>query len=155
MIELNKEILFEINETDKLEERYKVMFDELKFRAPNNSEIDSVATALHSFYNGIEKIFEMIAAKLDKFIPQSNRTHKELLYNAHVGNDIRPAVINRETYFILDDYLKFRHFFRHSYSFHLRWDKMESLADNLFDTWKTVKEQLLTFVEFLEKDKLN
>jgi len=150
MIELQKIIMFEIGQIDKLIGKYGILFEELKSREPNFNEIDSAAIATHSFYNGVEKIFELIAKQLDKFTPESGRTHRELLYNVHVGNDIRPAVIDEETYFILDEYLKFRHFFRHSYAFLLDWEQMKELAYNLSDTWKTVRGQLLDFVDFLE-----
>jgi len=150
MIALNKLILFEITQIDKLINKYSALFEDLKYREPNFNEIDSAAIASHSFYNGIEKIFDMIAGQLDKFTPEGGRTHQELLNNICSANDSRPAIINNNTYLLLENYLKFRHFFRHNYAFNLDWEQMKDLAYNLSDTWQSVKKQLLDFVDFLE-----
>ena len=152
---VNLKIIFEINEIDIQLDMYKNLLEDTIHKSPDIIEITAIASVLHSFYNGVEKIFEIITKKLDKFIIKSGRTHQELLNNVCIASDSRPAVINNDTYLILIDYLKFRHFFRHSYSFHLQWDKMDSLAINLFDTWKSVKEQLLEFIKFLENTKTN
>ena len=40
--------------------------------------MDSVALNLHSFYNGLERIFERIAATLDGDVPEGANWHKVL-----------------------------------------------------------------------------
>jgi len=153
MIELDKIILFEINQIDNQLDRFKALFEETQHKEPNHIEISAIAGTLHSFYNGIEKIFDMVAQNLDKFIPDGGKTHQELLNNACAENDERPAIIDKDTYLLLREYLKFRHFYRHTYTYHLQWERMKDLACNLFTTWESVKSQLSGFAVFLANNK--
>jgi hypothetical protein len=47
----------------------------------------------------------------------------------------------------LDEYLKFRHFVRHSYGFQLEWSRIENLIKEVENTWKNVKENVNNFIE--------
>lgn len=42
-------------------------------------------------------------------------------------------------------YLGFRHFFRHSYSFHLKWERMEELVNPIRTVWEKFKAEILAF----------
>lgn len=44
----------------------------------------------------------------------------------------------------------FRHFFRHSYSFQISWDKMKNLVDNLLDVWNLTKKDIYKFIKSQE-----
>ena len=61
--------------------------------------------------------------------------------------DDRTSIISSETYKLLIDYLEFRHFFRHAYSFKLEWDKMSVLLDNLKTTWKWFQSDIQNFIK--------
>ena len=52
----------------------------------------------------------------------------------------------------MEEYLKFRHFVRHSYSYKLKWEQMEYLINNLENVWENINENLNSF---LEDDKKN
>lgn len=41
--------------------------------------LDAVALNLHNFYNGIERILEIIATVIDKKIPEGDKWHQNLL----------------------------------------------------------------------------
>ncbi|MBW2154425.1 MAG: hypothetical protein JRH18_22510 [Deltaproteobacteria bacterium] len=41
--------------------------------------LGSVAFDLHSFYQGVERIFEAIAKSIDRTVPSGDRWHKSLL----------------------------------------------------------------------------
>ena len=47
---------------------------------------------------------------------------------------------------LLTDYMGFRHFFRHSYGYHLRWDLAQPLFENIHDTWDSIKSSILDFI---------
>jgi hypothetical protein len=47
----------------------------------------------------------------------------------------------------LDSYLDFRHFFRHSYVFDVRWDGMEVLVLGCEETLKLLEDELDRFFE--------
>ncbi len=44
-------------------------------------------------------------------------------------------------------YLGFRHFYRHSYSSHLKWSEMEHLVIDIQQTWKKFEMEILSFVK--------
>ncbi len=147
--ELGKTIEFQVNEIDRLFEEYNLFFQDMNYEKPDILQVTVMSSILHSFYNGIEKIFEMISKDIDNFVAIGNKSHQELLDNVYTSNEKRKAIINEEVYILLNDYLGFRHVFRHSYSFQLKWDKMKPLANNLFCTWKKLKEQIEDFINSL------
>jgi hypothetical protein len=57
------------------------------------------------------------------------------------------AAISQSLVERLDAYLDFRHFFRHSYVFHLRWDRMKSLVLGCEETLQLVEGELDRFFE--------
>ena len=57
--------------------------------------LDSVALNLHSFYSGLERLFELIAKHIDRNLPSGETWHRDLLVS--MTNDFpnaRPAVIS-------------------------------------------------------------
>ena len=54
-----------------------------------------------------------------------------------------------ETAHRLADYLGFRRFYRHSYSFFLEWDELEKLVTLLPEVWVQVKGELQLFLDGL------
>lgn len=50
----------------------------------------------------------------------------------------------------LSNYLSFRHFFVHAYTFTLRWEEIKPLAEKINDTLKTFKASALKYVENLD-----
>jgi len=73
--------------------------------------------------------------------------HKELLDNAFENTENRTLIFKAELRDSLMDYLKFRHFIRHSYGFQLKWEDMQ---DKLFDVntvWQKIKEDINTFIK--------
>ena len=147
--ELVEEIEFQISQIDRQFDEFGDYFDKMDYETPNIEQVTVMASILHSFYTGVENIFGMIAKRIDNFTPTSNRSHQELLDYMLTKTSNREAVIDEDTYFILNEYLKFRHVFRHGYSFQLKWEKMKNLAENLLNTWDTVKEHLVNFTSSL------
>jgi hypothetical protein len=71
--------------------------------------LNSLALNLHSFYNGLERIFESIARRFDPAFPSGERWHRDLL--EQMGQEIpgvRPAVLSAESVARLDEFLAFR-----------------------------------------------
>jgi uncharacterized protein YutE (UPF0331/DUF86 family) len=58
----------------------------------------------------------------------------------------RSALISSETADKLAMYMKFRHFFRHSYTFMLDWNRLEQLVQELFQVWKAFESEVKEFV---------
>jgi hypothetical protein len=112
---------------------------------------DGVALNLHSFYGGVERIFEDIARTVDESVPAGPGWHADLLLQmiSEIVN-LRPAVIRTEARNCLDEYRGFRHIVRNVYAFNLRPARIKKLSDGLPDCWKAIREDLLKFTEFLE-----
>lgn len=144
--DIEKKISFEISELEKELDSYKLLFELCKTKEPDLIEITAIASVLHSFYNGIEGIFMIISKQIDKYIPQSYNWHSDLLKRMTEKNEARKNVISQETFDILEEYLGFRHFFRHSYKFRLDWNKLENLTINLNETWTKLKKEINTFL---------
>ena len=47
---------------------------------------------------------------------------------------------------ILADYMNFRHFFRHSYGYSMKWEKLSHLFLNLENNWNEIKKELSIFL---------
>jgi hypothetical protein len=112
--------------------------------------LDSVALNLHSFYNGLERLFEAIATTIDNHLPGSSNWHKALLEQmvTEVPN-VRPAVISDSTLILLDDYRRFRHLVRNIYGYHLDPAQMKGLLDNAPVVLTQTQQELLDFASWL------
>lgn len=139
---IKEQIKFKINDIDKLFSEYELIFEKIKGEKPDLFDITILGSVLHSFYNGIENIFEIIAKNIDGNVPAGNKSHQELLHQMASENEKRNEIINENLYYKLREYATFRHFYRHAYSFQLNWDKMKPLIDDIHKIWKEVKISL-------------
>jgi hypothetical protein len=106
-----------------------------------------LASVIHSFYNGVENIFQTIAKKVDRDLPDTGQWHRDLLKQMSKITDQREAVISNELMTQLAVYLGFRHFYRHSYSYMLKWDELKDLVINLESIWENLKKSLHQFLK--------
>ncbi len=111
------QITFEVSQIDQLFAVYTDLLDRVQQGTPNTTEIAAAASVLHSFYNGVENIFLSVAKGLDQSVPSGSQSHRDLLLQMIRATTNRTAVVSKETANMLADYLGFRHFFRHSFSF--------------------------------------
>ena len=58
----------------------------------------------------------------------------------------RDEVIDEELYLELREYVTFRHFYRHAYSFQLNWEKMKPLVHNVKSIWERVKKRIKSVI---------
>lgn len=140
-----EQIEFKINDIDKLFSEYDLIFKKIEIEKPDLFDMTVLGSVLHSFYNGLENIFDTIAKNIDGSVPTGNKSHQELLHQMASENEMRNEIINEELYLQLREYATFRHFYRHAYSFQLNWEKMRPLVDNLHSVWKEVKQSLKSF----------
>ncbi len=123
---------------------------------PTWIELRAVASILHEFYNGVERIFERIAVGLGEGVPQGAYWHADLLAQmAAVREGKRSAVVDEPLRAWLKEYLEFRHFFRHAYGYTLEWGQLRWKAESLSDTFNMLREQLRAFFDSLISPKAN
>ena len=107
---VKEQIIFKINEIDKLFSEYELIFKKLETEKPDLFDMTILGSVLHSFYNGIENIFEIIAKNIDGSVPQGNKSHQELLHQMASENNNRIEIIDEDLYMKLREYATFRHF---------------------------------------------
>jgi len=72
--------------------------------------LNSVALNLHSFYNGLERVMELVALEMDGGTLGGEAWHAELLRQMALElPSVRPAMLSPDTGQRLDEYRKFRH----------------------------------------------
>jgi hypothetical protein len=114
--------------------------------------LDSVALNLHSFYSGLERLFELIARHVDRALPAGETWHRDLLQQmAREVAEVRPAVIDRDSALTLDEFRRFRHLVRNVYTMNLSPDKVAGLMSALPELWPKLRAELLAFADFLEQ----
>jgi len=146
--ELYSAIDHELKNIDKLREELKEVLGE---KSPLSRRIKG--SILHDFYNCCERIFRRIAIEINGGFDTEGRWHKELLYRMTIpiGN-IRPQVISEELAAELDDYLSFRHVFRHIYGFELKGERLDRLVEKFEQTSDMFKTQVCEFLKRMQEE---
>lgn len=150
--ELGDKVKVEMALIDQLLTAYSELLHTAQKSPPNLVELTAMGSVVHSFYNGLENIFTLIAKNLDEELPQSPQWHSELLYQMTQPKAHRDVVLSKEVKDHLRGYLAFRHFHRHSYSIFLDWEQLERLITPIYEVWAQVKEELNRFIEGINAD---
>lgn len=115
---------------------------------------DSLAACLHSFYSGIERVFEAIVRDIDGASGRSAEWHRELLQAVSVERaGLRPPVISEESYRELEQYRAFRHLFRHLYTHYIDPGRIFAIMAGLEGVWSRVRSDLMRFAEFFDPSR--
>lgn len=119
-----------------------------------NALINSIALNLHGVYTGIERIFEVIAKKIDQRFPTGDKWHRDLLEQMSVDiPNVRKAVITEETRLILDELRRFRHLVRSAYSFQLDEEKVLIIAHQIVNYYQIIINEIQLFCNDLSEGK--
>jgi len=107
-------------------------------------ELAAMATFIHNSYNGMENVLKRVLAYESAEVTDTPTWHKDLLRIATergiIGDDLQEK---------LGQYLSFRHFFIHAYSFGLRWTEIKPLVDAIHDTVRDFGSRVLEHIETL------
>lgn len=151
--ELTERIRGEVLDLDRVVQRAERNWQRAeKASEDQDAYVDSVALNLHSFYSGVERLFELIAKHLDHAFPSGETWHHDLLEQmAEDKPDLRPAVIGQESVAALHEFRRFRHLVRNVYTTSLAPDKMVGLVMLLPNAWTKLHAELMAFADFLEE----
>ena len=144
-------IEFEISQVDKLLDETMPLLNLAQNKVPDMVETAALGLFLQSFYNGIENIMKF--AMKDKYgkLPSSYKWHKELLDLCFIKNTDKNELFSEELKNTLDDYLSFRHFIRNTYSFRIKWERMEQLVLDIKINWNKIKTETNTYIGKIKK----
>ena len=149
---LKNQVKLEFDNLERITQELDSFLEQLSEREPNAIELSGIGGHLHSFYMGIERIFERVAVSLNGGLPAGEDWHTLLLREMESEiPDVRPALIDHELALQLLEYLRFRYLFRHTYGYELRWEKCRPLAENVSDILTIFKEQISRFFENLRE----
>ncbi len=152
-VALRVEIEDEVRNLERLCRSMQAFLERLPIK-PDDYQVRSIGSMLHDFYNGVERVFERIALRVEGDLPTGSRWHTYLLRRMErPWPHARPAVIDRQMAIRLLDYLRFRHLFRHTYGYDLDWEKCRLLAEGMSETLEALREQLDTFIASLTNDQ--
>lgn len=106
--------------------------------------LDSLSYQLHNLYSAFEDLFRVIAEAFENNIAIDGGFHIALLKRMMVPvPGVRPALIDREAYELLDSLRGFRHFFRHAYGSQLDPRKITIVLEDA-DTLRSRYEDIVT-----------
>jgi len=149
--ELVERIRGEMQDLERIVQRASQSWSHVTETPGEQAYLDSVALNLHSFYSGLERLFELIIRHVDRNLPTGEVWHRDLLLEmANDLTEIRPAVISQASVLMLDEFRRFRHLVRHVYAMNLLPEKMAGLMTDLNKLWPKVCAELLAFSDFLE-----
>ncbi len=116
-IELIERIQGELEDLDRVIDRSEKSWQKAQSSSSEQDVyLDSVALNLHSFYSGLERLFELIARHVDSSVPDDSTWHQDLLYQmSRDAPNIRPAVISHNSRHSLGEFRRFRHLVRNVY----------------------------------------
>ena len=105
-------------------------------------ELAAIATFLHNVYNGIENILKQILKSENTKIFKTATWHKDIL-KISISKGIIPEELSDELF----EYLSFRHFFVHGYSFMLKEEQLINLANGIKDVWKNFIKSVEDYIK--------
>ena len=104
------------------------------------------ALKTQQFYTAIEDLLKQIAKGFENHIQDLAMYHKELLVRLNTEiPQIRPQVLSKESFLLLDKIRAFRHFIRHAYDCELQELELAQIQKILRDRYKRLESDLLQF----------
>ncbi len=107
----------------------------------STAELAAIATFIHNYYNGIENVLKRVLSLKQIEIKDTPTWHRDLL---KISSDT--GIIPNDLHDTLSDYLSFRHFFVHAYSFTLRWEDLKPLVDGIEETLRKYKSTIYDYI---------
>lgn len=151
-------LLAEIDKTQEFLRRldhhyHRFLETDFKVLGKKNSSAIVIADVFCNFYTCIETLFLRISQFFENDL-RKEQWHKDLLHKMTLEiSHLRKRVISEETFEILSEFLKFRHFRRYYFEFEYDWDKIRFLQKKYDQVNPLLKRDLSAFAAFLKELK--
>lgn len=110
--------------------------------------LESLAYQLHNLYCAFEDLFKIVANFFENHIEDKSKYHRELLLRMKISIEgIRPALLSKESYKLLDSLRAFRHVFRHAYSYELDQQKVDIIVEDVLKLKDLYEREIDYFLE--------
>ena len=101
-------------------------------------------------YTAIEDLLKQVAKAFENNISDVSSYHKELLVRLNTDvPKIRPALLSRESFLLLDEVRKFRHFIRHAYDCELDEKELKIILEKLKSDFHFVENDFASFEKYI------
>jgi len=107
--------------------------------------IVGISAYLQNIYMGLESVLKQLLKHLNIPIPNSSTWHKDLIKLA-----TKESIINEETANQIGNYLYFRHFFTHAYSFQIDEKKIKPLIEKIPSIYQNFKKNINEYIQNLD-----
>ena len=104
----------ELEDINRELELIKILLKKHRRKPLDDIEIRAAALSLSTIYNGIETVMTFALKDRGKILPAGGRYHSQILELAE-----RQGIIDKEIRAVLKNFMGFRHFIRHAYSFEI------------------------------------
>ncbi|MCS3755680.1 ATP phosphoribosyltransferase regulatory subunit HisZ [Salinibacter ruber] len=85
----------EVEQIEDVVDRAQAIWADVAPNRPVDHRIDAVALNLHGFYAGLERVFKIVAERIDQTVPEGGSWHQELLEQMNTElNGVRPSVLS-------------------------------------------------------------
>ncbi len=129
--------------------------DSLTGEISNTEPVDKEKTVylgyyLHNLYCAYEDLFKEIAKTFENQIEDPSKYHRELLKRMSLEVPlIRPNFLSKDSCKILDELRRFRHTFRHAYTYELESQRVKELKLRLLSEYGKIISDMDRFEDYL------
>ena len=148
ILQLESEIIDMIKTLSKIESIYNSYNDRLSDDTDLRNAV-MLTDIFVNYYTCIETIFFRISTFFENNLSK-DRWHSDLLKKMRIKmNGIREKVITDQTFSILDEFRRFRHFKRYYYDYSYDREKLNYLQKKFDQLVSNIHNDINNFIEFL------
>lgn len=108
------------------------------------------ALKTQQFYTALEDLLKQIAKGFENHIEDLSSSHKELLMRLNTDiPEIRPSVLSKESFLLLDKIRAFRYFIRHAYDCELLESELALIQNKLKAQFHIVEADFTAFRQYI------
>lgn len=132
------------SQASEIEKIYGLIGERSKGKAA--ADLEGLAFWLHNLYCAFEDIFKVIAEAFENNVDSRERCHSVLLKRMTIEiPEVRPALLSKDAFKLLDNLRSFRHLIRHAYMYDLDARKVGLVHDDALKLKKLYKKEMGAF----------